>query len=125
MKNYPTPPFEDQPQTAPGSQQKMHPVPDCGEESYIGSGRLAGKMALITGADSGMVGQSRSRSLEKMVTLPSPWPNSHVKHASHVLAFQDQVDDLAGRIPRIEDRTRLSKKPAAYMGTVQLPVLVP
>jgi NAD(P)-dependent dehydrogenase (short-subunit alcohol dehydrogenase family) len=32
----------------------MHPVPDCGEESYVGSGRLAGKMALITGADSGI-----------------------------------------------------------------------
>lgn len=54
MKTYPTPPFEDQPQAAPGSQQKMHPVPDCGEESYVGSGRLAGKMALITGADSGI-----------------------------------------------------------------------
>jgi NAD(P)-dependent dehydrogenase (short-subunit alcohol dehydrogenase family) len=54
MKTYPTPPFDDQPQAAPGSQQKMQPVPDCGEESYIGSGRLAGKMALITGADSGI-----------------------------------------------------------------------
>lgn len=54
MKTYPTPPFDDQPQAAPGSQQKMHPVPDCGEESYVGRGRLAGKMALITGADSGI-----------------------------------------------------------------------
>ncbi len=32
----------------------MEPVPDCGEETYRGSGRRAGKVALITGADSGI-----------------------------------------------------------------------
>lgn len=32
----------------------MHSVPDFGEESYFGSGRLAGKMALTTGADRGI-----------------------------------------------------------------------
>ncbi len=32
----------------------MVPEPDCGEESYRGSGRLAGKVAVITGADSGI-----------------------------------------------------------------------
>lgn len=32
----------------------MDPVPDCGEQSYQGSGKLAGKIALITGADSGI-----------------------------------------------------------------------
>jgi len=54
MKSYPTPPFEDQPQATPGSQQKMHPAPDCGEQSYVGHERLAGKVALITGGDSGI-----------------------------------------------------------------------
>ena len=43
-----------QKQTPPGSQAAMDPVPDCGEESYRGSGRLAGKVALITGGDSGI-----------------------------------------------------------------------
>jgi NAD(P)-dependent dehydrogenase (short-subunit alcohol dehydrogenase family) len=38
----------------PGAQGKMQPYPDCGEQSYVGSGRLAGKIALITGADSGI-----------------------------------------------------------------------
>jgi NAD(P)-dependent dehydrogenase (short-subunit alcohol dehydrogenase family) len=38
----------------PGLTQKMEPVPDHGEESYRGSGRLAGKKALITGGDSGI-----------------------------------------------------------------------
>jgi NAD(P)-dependent dehydrogenase (short-subunit alcohol dehydrogenase family) len=32
----------------------MEPVPDCGEHTYKGHGRLAGKIALITGADSGI-----------------------------------------------------------------------
>ena len=54
MKHYPTPPFADQPQTVPGSQRQMTPVPDCGEESYVGHGRLTDKVALITGADSGI-----------------------------------------------------------------------
>ena len=40
MKNYPTPPFEDQPQAAPGNQQMMQPVPDCGEESYVSGSRF-------------------------------------------------------------------------------------
>lgn len=54
MTDYPKPPFPAQPQTVPGSQRKMEPYPDCGEQSYVGSGRLAGKIALITGADSGI-----------------------------------------------------------------------
>lgn len=54
MKDYPRPPFKVQPQRTPGDQYKMDPVPDCGEESYRGHGRLDGKVALITGADSGI-----------------------------------------------------------------------
>ena len=52
--NYPKPPFKFQPQPWPGLQSKMDPVPDCGETSYKGSGRLMGRKALITGGDSGM-----------------------------------------------------------------------
>ena len=54
MKSYPRPPFSVENQPVPGTQQIMNPVPDCGEESYVGHGRLAGKIALITGADSGI-----------------------------------------------------------------------
>lgn len=51
---YPKPPYKSQPQPWPGLQSKMDPVPDCGETSYKGSGRLMGRKALITGGDSGM-----------------------------------------------------------------------
>lgn len=43
-----------QQQPVPGSTEQMTPRPDHGEESYRGSGRLAGKAALITGGDSGI-----------------------------------------------------------------------
>ena len=51
---YPKPPFERQSQPWPGLASKMFPRPDHGETSYKGSGRLAGRKALITGGDSGM-----------------------------------------------------------------------
>ena len=43
-----------QQQEVPGVQSEMDPVPDCGEESYRGSGKLTGKVAVITGGDSGI-----------------------------------------------------------------------
>ncbi|MEV0079887.1 glucose 1-dehydrogenase [Nocardia neocaledoniensis] len=46
--------FPEQQQNVPGIQSAMTPVPDCGEESYRGSGKLTGKATVITGADSGI-----------------------------------------------------------------------
>lgn len=43
-----------QQQDVPGIQSAMTPTPDCGEESYRGSGKLTGKAAVITGGDSGI-----------------------------------------------------------------------
>ncbi|KMQ68934.1 dehydrogenase [Chryseobacterium sp. FH2] len=51
---YPAPPFKRQSQPFPGLASKMVPVPDHGEKTYVGSGRLTGRKALITGGDSGM-----------------------------------------------------------------------
>lgn len=54
VKNYPKPPFPKQQQPWPGLTSQMDPVPDHGEDSYRGSGRLMGRKALITGGDSGI-----------------------------------------------------------------------
>ena len=54
VTEYPKPPFRAQQQEWPGLVSRMTPRPDHGEESYRGSGRLAGRKALITGGDSGM-----------------------------------------------------------------------
>src|SRR5204862_5924265 len=48
------PPLPEQQQEVPGTTAAMNPPPDHGEESYKGSGRLAGKRAIITGGDSGI-----------------------------------------------------------------------
>ena len=53
---HPQPPQHEQQQSPPGKTRVMTPTPDHGEESYRGSGKLAGKAALITGADSGIGG---------------------------------------------------------------------
>jgi NAD(P)-dependent dehydrogenase (short-subunit alcohol dehydrogenase family) len=53
-EKYPKPPFEAQSQPWPGLAGRMNPKPDHGETSYVGSGRLRGRRALITGGDSGM-----------------------------------------------------------------------
>lgn len=50
----PLPPQPDQEQAPPGLTKAMDPVPDHGEKSYVGAGRLEGRVALITGADSGI-----------------------------------------------------------------------
>ncbi|HKV14682.1 MAG TPA: SDR family oxidoreductase [Reyranella sp.] len=54
MNEYPRPPQPRQQQPMPGRTNAMQPKPDHGEKSYKGSGRLAGKKAIITGGDSGI-----------------------------------------------------------------------
>ncbi len=50
----PKPPQPAQQQEPPGLESEMDPRPDYGVASYRGSGKLMGKAALITGADSGI-----------------------------------------------------------------------
>lgn len=51
---YPQPPFDQAKTAPPGGTGEMTPRPDHGEESYKGSGKLAGRAAIITGGDSGI-----------------------------------------------------------------------
>ena len=54
LTKYPRPPFAGVKQTPPGSDAEMDPQADHGETSYVGHGRLEDKVAIITGADSGI-----------------------------------------------------------------------
>lgn len=52
---YPEPPFPEQQKIeVPGTEKEMNPKADHGESSYQGTGKLKGKVAVITGADSGI-----------------------------------------------------------------------
>ena len=53
-RQYPQPEFGEQQLEHPGLESEMQPKPDYGEETYRGSGKLTGKVAIITGGDSGI-----------------------------------------------------------------------
>ena len=53
-ERFPKPPFPKQQQAPPGNSRDLKPPADYGESTYTGYGRLQGRVALITGADSGI-----------------------------------------------------------------------
>lgn len=46
--------FKPEMQNAPGTHDEKDPIPDCGEDTYVGCGKLKGRKAFITGGDSGI-----------------------------------------------------------------------
>jgi NAD(P)-dependent dehydrogenase (short-subunit alcohol dehydrogenase family) len=96
---YPQPPFKSQTQPWPGLARNMDPKPDHGEASYRGSGRLAGRKALITGGDSGMgraaaIAYAREGADVAIVYYPSEEPD-----AREVVQLIEQAGRKAVAIP--------------------------
>ena len=84
--------FPPQQQKVPGVQSAMNPVPDCGESSYRGSGRLTGKRAVITGGDSG---------IGRAVAI------AYAREGADVLiAYLNEDDDAADVASLVEDAGR-------------------
>lgn len=53
-RDYPVPPFPEQHQPKPGEERRLDPAPMYDAPFWRGSGKLEGKVALITGGDSGI-----------------------------------------------------------------------
>ncbi len=84
--------FPPQQQKVPGVQSAMTPVPDCGESTYRGSGRLTGKRAVITGGDSG---------IGRAVAI------AYAREGADVLiAYLNEDDDAAEVASLVEDAAR-------------------
>jgi NAD(P)-dependent dehydrogenase (short-subunit alcohol dehydrogenase family) len=53
-RKYPAPPFEEQHQPKPGEEENLDPAPMYDAPYWTGSGKLEGKVAIVTGGDSGI-----------------------------------------------------------------------
>lgn len=96
---YPQPPFDRQPQSAPGLAKTMEPRPDHGEQSYKGCGKLIDRKALITGGDSGIgravaIAFAREGADVAISYLPSEEPD-----AQEVIALIEQAGRKAIALP--------------------------
>ena len=81
-----------QQQNPPGHTDEMDPRPDHGENSYRGSGRLTGKAAIITGADSG-IGRAVAIAFAR-------------EGADVVISYLDEDDDARETAKWVEDAGR-------------------
>jgi NAD(P)-dependent dehydrogenase (short-subunit alcohol dehydrogenase family) len=104
MPDYPKPPYPNQQQPMPGSTNQMDPVPDHGENSYKGSGRLTGKRAIITGGDSG---------IGRAVAL------AYAREGADVVIAYLEEDDDAEDTARLVEQTK--QKALLVRGDIQHP----
>ena len=96
---YPQPPFPRQPQPAPGIASQMDPVPDHGETSYRGAGRLQGRKALVTGGDSGIGRAAASACAREGADVAISYLESEAADAREVIALIEAEGRKAVALP--------------------------
>lgn len=123
---YPQPPFDKQPQSAPGINSEMTPKPDCGEETYTGTGRLTGRKALITGSDSGIGRAAAIAFAREGADVALSYLPSEEKDAQDVVALIEKEGRKAVAIPGdiTDEAFCLSLVETAVQGLGGLDILV-
>jgi NAD(P)-dependent dehydrogenase (short-subunit alcohol dehydrogenase family) len=92
-----SPPVQQQPE--PGIQSQMTPVPDLGEKSYRGTGRLIGRKALITGADSGIGAAVAIAFAREGADVTLSYLPEEEEDARHVIGLIEEAGRKAVAVP--------------------------
>jgi len=126
-EQYPRPPFPRQPQPAPGLTGKLEPPPDHGEQSYVGSGRLQGRRALITGGDSGIgravaLAYAREGADVAIAYLPSEQPDAD-EVIAQIQAEGRKAVALPGNLMEERYARELPKRAAEALGGLDILVV--
>ena len=96
---YPVISPEVQQQPEPGLQSRMTPVPDLGEDTYRGSGRLTGRKALVTGADSGIGAAVAIAFAREGADVTLSYLPEEEEDARHVVSLVEAAGQKAVAVP--------------------------
>jgi NAD(P)-dependent dehydrogenase (short-subunit alcohol dehydrogenase family) len=125
---YPAPPFPAPKQSGPGSVSEMDPTPDHGERSYRGTGRLTGRRAIITGADSGIgraVAIAYGREGADVVLSYLPDEEEDAQQVAELVRAEGRTAEcLPGDLADEGYCTRLVEEGAGALGGLDLLVMV-
>lgn len=88
-----------QQQDEPGLQRRMDPVPDLGETTYRGTGRLEGRRALVTGADSGIGAAVAIAFAREGADVTMSYLPKEEDDARHVVEQVEAAGRTATRVP--------------------------
>lgn len=127
QKMYHTGKYGKQEQNAPGVESKMKPVPDSGEDSYMGNLRLEGKRALITGGDSGIgraVAIAYAREGAKVAINFLPEEKEDAESLKQTLKQEDlDIILISGDISREARAEKIVNKAFEKLGGLEILVL--
>ncbi|WP_285040210.1 SDR family oxidoreductase [Plantibacter sp. LMC-P-059a] len=116
------PPLQHQPE--PGVQARMTPVPDLGESSYRGSGRLEGRKALITGGDSGIGAATAIAFAREGADVVIAHLPGEEEDAEHVLGLIDEAGRrglaITADVSHAAECRRLVSEAADFLGGLDI-----
>ena len=124
LTQYPQPEFDHQSFSAPGTTNEMDPKPDHGETSYVGFGRLAGRRALVTGADSGIGRAAAIAFAREGADVALSYLPAEASDAAEVIALirkeGRRVVDLPGDISEETTARRIVRDAIAGLGGLDI-----